>query len=199
MTIESTRLRPLLSAAVGILLAASSLRGGTDPVVDTAEAAKGLAPLLPLVGEWRVTFEERGRRGEPWTRFETTSKITSIMAGTALQQTLAVRGRTFGVDRPVNLLGIFSWDQFQKRYRVAFHDDASGLLDIYEAVLEKGRLPLSNVRTGTYFVSPKGERGYTRLTLRDMTENAFVLDVEGSKDGTKWDLGMKASFVRTGP
>jgi hypothetical protein len=82
---------------------------------------------------------------------------------------------------------VMSNDIFQKTYRTSVIDDASGLVDVFEGVLDaSGSLVQTNVRAGTYYTQD-ADKVHTRLTFKPLEQGLWRWVVESSKDaGVTW-------------
>lgn len=91
---------------------------------------------------------------------------------------------------------IFSYDQFQRKYRMSSIDQVSGLLDIYEGNLQEGKLVIDNVAKDTYYTMG-GKNYYNRLTLSKISTNEGLMLIEGSDNrGEKWQLISQVLFYK---
>lgn len=157
-----------------------------DPALFRRPLPEGMTALAPLGGEWQVTVEQKPAPNAPPVTTKTTSTITPVLGGTALQERLTWDDQ----GRPVEEVRTWSWDRFRKVYRLAAIDDVNGHLDIYEGTLADGKLTLANAETRTALTTPDGKAVIGRYTVSGITPTGFRLDWESSRDeGKTWIPG----------
>ncbi|MBK8249842.1 MAG: MBL fold metallo-hydrolase [Gemmatimonadetes bacterium] len=137
----------------------------------------GLRPLRFLLGRWAGTqFPADTSRATALPTLELSSEFVPVLGGAAYEGRMTAPGYRFVLT--------LSFDAAQQRYRVGALDDVSGLLDVFEGTLHgDGALVVDNVRAGTYYVNPRGERIHSRLTFTPTAGELFRLDVDESTDG----------------
>ena len=81
---------------------------------------------------------------------------------------------------------LFSYDELQKRYRIASHDDQSGLLDIYQGGFDKsGALVVTNLESGTHYAIDRVDY-YNRLSFAETPEGWTSTVEVTTDDGATW-------------
>lgn len=97
---------------------------------------------------------------------------------------------------------VYSYDRFNKQYRITYYDNILGLADIYEGHYDDNKLEVSNINTATY--NNHGENmgaQKTSVIIRDLKEDEFTLiwrvvdekDIPDDPDDTipwKWSVKM---------
>jgi hypothetical protein len=151
-------------------------------------AEPAIAPQLkPLIGEFEGTFEQQVQKGE-WS----TSTIAVNGRPLVSERYVELRGTydIAGFEKPMELVMLWSWDPFQKEYRLAVLDDLVGLLDVFEQV-SSTPLKLTNLSHDTFFQDEKGRRSHTAVTVQFLEDDALRIEWAGSIDrGTTWrELG----------
>ncbi len=168
-----------------------------DPAVDPALFQKPLAEqmtaLAALAGPWQVTVEQKPDPNAPPVTTKTTSTLTPLLGGTALEERLTWTDQ----GRPVEEVRTWSWDRFRKVYRLAAIDDVNGHLDVYEGTLADGKLTATNAETRTALTTPDGKAVLGRYTLSNITPAGFRLDWESSSDeGKTWTPGAAFTYAK---
>jgi hypothetical protein len=179
-------------------MTASPLAGQVDltPGFDPGPAPE-MERLSFLMGTWEVQ-PEFGNPNNPTDRWYPTKPIettfTPLLNGTFLQSQLAV---TWPDGQVWQTISIWSYDRFRKEYRVVFLDDLWGLLDVYEGEFENGNLNVDNGRTETWGPPSNGNPTMARVVLHDIAEDSFILEWEGSANGTEWaPAGLRWRYER---
>jgi hypothetical protein len=140
--------------------------------------------LAPFVGEFDGVFEEWDHERKVWTRNSILITGRPVVSGHYVE----LRGRYpfAGFERPVELVLLWSYDPFQKEYRLAVLDDLVGLLDVFEQD-QSEPLRVANVHHGTYFAAGEGRRGWSRMTVAFANGRLAHIGVESSSDeGKTW-------------
>ena len=89
-----------------------------------------------------------------------------------------------GIPQAVELVFLWSWDPFQKEYRLVVLDDLVGLVDVFEQE-STDPLTLSDFSHGTYFQDAHG-RSYNRVTVDFVEGGAIRMQWAASRDGKSW-------------
>jgi hypothetical protein len=175
-----------LAAVLATLIAMSI--SAAEPQIDAER-------LRPFVGEFEGSFEQRLKKDE-WTTSSVSLSGRPIVSGRYVE----FRG-TFdfaGFEKPMELVMLWSWDPFQKEYRLAVLDDYAGLLDVFE---QKSASPLqmSNVSHGTFFQDGRGRNSWSTLTVHFLEDGALRMHLAASTDGgTTWLEISRFTLRRTG-
>ncbi|MEM7585702.1 MAG: DUF1579 family protein [Acidobacteriota bacterium] len=144
--------------------------------------------LQAMVGDWEVKVEQRDSPQAPWSESTRTSKIESKMDGALLEERFS--------QQSFQVLRTLTYDRFKERYRLTQFSDFTSHLDVQEGVLEDGRLTTSNAETGTAWTG-FGRTFHQRLSIFDVSESGFKLEVEQSVDGGEnWFVASKATYYR---
>jgi hypothetical protein len=151
----------------------------------------GMGPLQPLSGSWQVAVSQRNQPGAPWQETERASTIEPLVGGTLLQE-------RYTTERGNEVVWTLSYDRFQEHYRLTQINDVRGLLDVEEGDFdENGRLVVTNLDTGTTWEG-FGFTFHTRVSIFDITDDAFEMEYEISTDGGEnWFLAAKSSYARS--
>lgn len=165
----------------------------------SAAYQEGFAKIEFLRGDWQAkTFQpKRGKDGKiEWLPFEdSTRRFTAVFDGAAL---IDAEGPDTAAreDRPLRFQGMYSYDQFQDKYRVIYTDDNTGLLDVYEGRFADGKLVVSNVEGGTYWM--KGDQKFqARVIFTLMPPDRFDIQYEATKDqGKTWLPASRTEHYR---
>lgn len=147
----------------------------------------GIKELAYLTGKWKAVTNVMTRSGS-WKETTTdTVEFSFVKKGNYLK---AVMGGQYEYEL------VFSYDQFQRKYRVSSIDQVSGLLDIYEGNLQEGKLVINNVVKDTYYTMG-GTNYYNRLTLSRTSTNEALMLIEGSGNrGEQWQLISQVLFYQ---
>ena len=152
-----------------------------------------LALLVAFAGEFEGTFEQQVKKGE-WMTSSVSLSGKPIVSGRYVE----LRG-TFdfaGFEKPMEIVMLWSYDPFQKEYRLAVLDDFAGLLDVFEQE-SANPLKLSNVRHGTFFQDAKGRRSYNSVTVHFLDDGALRMQWAGSlDDGKTWQEFARLTLRR---
>jgi hypothetical protein len=96
--------------------------------------------------------------------------------------------------QPVLIRGYYSYDRFQNVYRLAILDDAAGLLDVYEGVMRRNEITVTNLRTGTFFGR---DRIFGAIRFLNFSPDGFDVELDGSNDeGRSWRTNTRIHFRR---
>lgn len=147
----------------------------------------GINELAYLTGKWKAVTKVMTKSGT-WKETTTdTVEFSFIKKGNYLK---AVMGGQYEYEL------VFSYDQFQGKYRMSSIDQVSGLLDIYEGNLQERKLVIDNVVKDTYYTMG-GTNYYNRLTLSKISTNEGLMLIEGSDNrGEKWQPVSQVLFYR---
>ncbi len=176
------------------------------PIVLVAQAAPGARPsaaergappelkrIASLVGDWNLSSEVTPAPGQPTVTLKTTSRIVPILGGAHLQETVSVPLVGGGSNATIAL---WSYDRYRKTYRMAYLDERFALFDINEGNWDGDRLVLTNLRANTTF-PVGGKQAHSRIMIRDLTPNRFLLEVAVSTDaGETWVHLLTATYTR---
>jgi hypothetical protein len=144
-----------------------------------------MTPLSFLPGDWRVALftpvdpTEAEPRWQPWDT--TASRFEAIYGGAFVREIgdgFPIGSSSIGADgfdrRAYQ--ATFSWDRFQRLYRVTYIDNITGLLDIYQGPLDDGQLIVTNLHTGTYnTLGTDGSVQFGRLIVSEIADDRFVM------------------------
>ncbi len=149
----------------------------------------GMGVLEPLVGSWEVTVASRNDPNGDWRESTRRSTIVALMGGGLLEE----RSTT---PEGMEIVRTFSYDKFNKRYRVTWFDDRRKQLDVQQGDFdEAGRLVVSNVDSGTSW-NGFGLTFHARVSLLDIGDGGFKIEHETSTDGGQsWFLDGKATYT----
>lgn len=149
--------------------------------------SSGVNELSYLLGKWKAVTKVMTKSGT-WKETTTdTVEFSFIKKGNYLK---AVMGGQYDYEL------IFSYDQFQGKYRMSSIDQVSGLLDIYEGNLQEGKLVIDNVVKDTYYTIG-ATNYYNRLTLSKISTSEGLMLIEGSDNrGEKWQPVSQVSFYK---
>lgn len=156
-------------------------------VIQAQPKQGGINELSYLIGKWKAVTKVMTRSGA-WKETTTdTVQFSFIKKGNYIK---AVMGGQYDYEL------IFSYDQFQKKYRMSSIDQVSGLLDIYEGRLQEGKLVIDNVVKDTYYTM-NNVNYYNRLTLSETSMNGALMLIEGSDSrGEKWQQVSQVFFSK---
>jgi hypothetical protein len=104
--------------------------------VSTANAEPGIDSLGFMAGDWRAVRYFKDQRNS-WVKADE-NNVTFEMTGS---------GRFITADlqqQEDHRHIMFSWDQYQRKYRAVVMDHSTGLLDVYTGNYESGKLALTN-------------------------------------------------------
>ncbi len=141
---------------------------------------EGMAILNPLAGEWAVKVETQPDPRAPWVEKTATASIKLLLDGGMIEERLTYTDQGL----PVELVRAWSYDQFQKLYRVTQADNYTFHQNVLEGTLAEGRLTASNEKSGTTWKTPD-ETFHARVILHDIQKDTFKVDSEVSTDGAK--------------
>lgn len=163
----------------------------------TSQEGTGVPPemgrLATLAGEWEVDFESRGDPNGSFTRLQTTSTITTLLNGAFLQERVSMPTPK---GRPIELIGIWSYDRFRSVYRFAWLDDTYTLFDVHEGTWEGQALVVSNVRARTTLLMG-GQEIFSRMIWSQISADAFNVESLASTDGgTTWFTQGRGRYSR---
>ncbi len=158
-------------------------------------APAGMAPLQGLAGEWEVTAASRPKPEAEWLERPASASISRRARGGLLVETLRYSA---GDGTSVVLYRQWSHDRFRDLYRVTQHNDFTSHLGVYEGRFDEGRLVVDNLSTDSADASRGAER-HERLTLGEISEQGFTLDLEISRDGGEtWAHLRRFTYRRKG-
>ena len=166
----------------------------TNVAIDDAKFAlpppTGMAPLLPLVGEWEVSISQRNGPGAPWRDSERTSLIEPLLSGALLQE-------RFKTGEGNEVVRSITFDRYKKRYRITEVNDRTTYMDVQEGTFEEGgKLSVNNTATNTT-AEMFGMTIHGRMAISEITPDGFKLTEDFSTDGGKeWVEAVKATYTR---
>lgn len=150
--------------------------------------------LKPFVGEFEGTFEQLNphQKDAQWTAAPVRLSGRWIVS----EHYAELRGtfRLTGFEKPMEFVFLWSWDPFQKEYRLALLEDFAGLLDVFEQD-STAPLTLSNVSHGTFFEDEHG-RTFNRVIVHFLETGSVRMEFAGSRDGKKWQEFARVTFKR---
>lgn len=165
-----------LLALMLLVCGSTALAQNDTPEVSKAPLA-AMQALKAMEGLWvmvpEVTFDGgKSWQANPAERAEVTFRQKGMMLAEV----------PLDPDQPgFHMESYITYDQYRRVYRVAAVDDVWGIMDLYEAQLEAGRLVGTNLKSGTFFpVEGGGWRGFriayeltspTRRMIIDKTED----------------------------
>jgi len=153
---------------------------------------EGMAILNPLAGEWTVKVETQPDPRAPWVEKQAQASIKLLLDGGMIEERLTFTDQGL----PVELVRAWSYDQFQKLYRVTQADNYTFHQNVLEGTLAEGRLTASNEKSGTTWKTPD-QTFHARVILHDIQMDSFKLDSEVSTDGAKtWLPEAKYTYTR---
>ncbi|HET6373669.1 MAG TPA: hypothetical protein VFG76_10200 [Candidatus Polarisedimenticolia bacterium] len=167
-----------------------------NPAIDESlfklPAPEGMAVLLPLAGDWNVSIETRPSPRAPWEKKPAVSTIARRLDGGLLEELLTYTDGGL----PVEVYRAWSFDQFQKLYRITQGDNYTFHLNVLEGTLADGRLTAGNEKTGTTWKTPDATLNM-RIIAHDFQADGFQVDWESSSDGGKtWSTDAKHIYTR---
>jgi hypothetical protein len=95
---------------------------------------------------------------------------------------------------------MFSYDHVQSKYRVVARDQISGLIDVFEGVLDDdGALVVTNVGPGTHYLDASGAKVFNRMRFSPQGDGTWNWLVEsGAGDGV-WTQTLTQAMRRLPP
>ncbi len=161
-----------------------------DDAVFKMPPPPGMAPFVPLAGDWRVAVSRKRGPNAPWQDSERTSHIESLLSGNLIQE-------TYTGSEGADVLRTISYDRVRKVYRVTETSDTASHLDVAEgAIDDQKRIVVTNVPTGTT-TSQFGMTFHGRMIITDITPDSFKIVEDYSTDGGKeWIEALKTSYTR---
>jgi hypothetical protein len=140
-----------------------------------------LARLRILANDLTGVVERRDRTTGTWSPSEPVDVAgREILRGRYIENGL--RMQFTGEPRPSEVRMLWSYDVFQKRYRLVIMDDLVGTMDVFEQSSEE---PLA-------FTNAYGNR----LTVHPLGETKVRMEVEATKDGGKtWTEVMRVTLT----
>ncbi len=183
-------------AALAVLVGANTTLAAAQDSPPTRRAT-GAPPemqkLASMAGEWQIHGEARAAPDQAWKPFETESRITAILKGAHLQESMLLPQLS---GPPIELLALWSYDRFRRVYRMAYLDDTYALFDVNEGSWENDRLVFTNLRVNTPIVAG-GQTIHSKITLSSLGPDGFHLENEVSTDaGKTWWLMVRGDYVR---
>ncbi len=176
-SLEST-LTSSKAAILAILFCAVSAPAALAQQDHHDDLRSGVQRMGFLKGKWQACFVNAAEDG--WRK---TGEARTIEFRTDMND-LYLTAETANAQYRYQML--FSYDELQKRYRIASHDDQSGLLDIYQGQFEKnGALIVTNLESGTHY-AVDGVDYYNRLSFKQESKG-WISTVEVTADkGISW-------------
>ncbi|MBL8988612.1 MAG: MBL fold metallo-hydrolase [Gemmatimonadetes bacterium] len=145
-----------------------------SPLTRSAWAA--LRPLGYLVGRWAGTQRLPDSVGALAVERPNTVAFEPGPNALTLEGTVESGGLRYRLT--------LGFDVAQRRYRLVSVDDGSGLLDVYQGVVDStGALVVSNLESGTHYRDGKGRKIFNRLTFRPLGAAGWIWEVSASADG----------------
>lgn len=182
----------LLCTVLGVFLTASpGACQGSPSTSLPAGPAPELDPIARLVGAWELHVEQFRPGSEDWIVVPSdTSLVWLEMDGRYVRQRLVLRPPG---QRPLTTDFLFSFDPWERRYRVAVLDDLFGLLDVFEGTWEGGTLRVDNVESRTFF-SDQGIASRFDLDLEE--DRIHVRQWISYDEGATWTELYRGSATR---
>lgn len=155
--------------------------------VASQSATSGIDRLSFLIGKWRAVTKNMTKSGV-WKEANTDTVVFKfIKKGKYI---LADIGGQYDYEL------IFSYDQFQQKFRMSSIDQVSGLLDIYEGPMKDEKLTIDNVVKDTYYTIGD-KKFYNRLSLSREADKSAKMLIEGSNTGGKeWQVISMVEFFK---
>ena len=153
---------------------------------------EGMGALKSIAGEWDLTIETRPHPRAPWSARQSRASISLLLGGAMIEERYSDR------DQGVTTEAVRTWtyDRFQRVYRIAHTDTYTRHMVVLEGSLEEGRLTASDERTQTTWKN-SDETFNTRVILHDITPDGFQVDTESSTDGgASWTTSVKHTYKR---
>lgn len=165
--------------------------------VGTAASAQNLVERLQglnyMVGEWKaITYNPTADGG--WDDGHPgTSKITTILDGTFIQEE-AFFNMGGGIKLTmVNTLGI---DPRTKEFRMMALDKEFGTMDVYKGTMKGDSFSVTNLKSDARFETQTGALAF-RLSVAKSDEGVFSLLVEATNDdGKSWKAYSKIIYKK---
>ena len=164
------------------------------PAVQCGEGAlPEIKDLAWMAGKWDVTVKWISPEGKAFPA-PTESLIEPMLDGCFLKETITVP--MWQSKNP--MVGIRSYDQFRKTYRLVWFDSLIALADIYEGSMADGALMLTNLKSGTSYAPPGGPENFVRITQKNgASHDEFGLTWEASSDkGQTWRKTCEYAYKR---
>lgn len=165
-----------------------------DDALFARPAPPGMGVLAALDGSFKVVTAQRNRPDAPWQEGERLSSFEALLGGALVRESFETAGGN-------RVLRSITYDRFGGRYRMTQIDNSRGLLNVLEGEFDESgtRLTLSNVESGTTW-SGFGMTFHSRLSIFDITDDGFKMEVESSTDGgEQWAVMAKAEYIRVTP
>jgi Protein of unknown function (DUF1579) len=160
----------------------------------TRKPSQEMTELAGMVGSWAVTLESRNTPDEPFVKLQTTSVITSMLAGKFNQEKLILPTPS---GRNVEMIGIWAYDKYRSVYRFAWLDDMFGLFDVMEGNRKDGVLIVDNLRTRTSFMAG-GQEYLSRMKWGPIGPDGFDVESQVSTDGgATWFAQTRGRYSRS--
>ena len=170
-----------------------AVNGAVDPARFKMPPPEGMAPLQSMAGEWDLKIETRQGPRAPWVAETATSSIAARLGGGMLEEKLSHVDQGF----PLEIARTFSYDRFQKVYRITSTDTFAFQQNIMEGTLSEGRLVAGNEKTGTTQTAPPDRVVNAHVVLYEIQPDGFKMDLESSTDGGKtWNTDAKYTYTR---
>ena len=183
-----------LAAIACSLCAFDAHAGELAPAADGQEIklSPTMEPLSGLIGRWRVIAWTQSDTGE-WTALPPSeSRYIPTLAG----HFIAATGTLNVAAGSLEFTETFGFDPFQKSYRMTWNDSAVGLMDVYEGTIEDRKLIVTNLESGTFWVTPEGESFAFKLEIElDAPKGRREVRVFQSTDrGKEWSLFQRTDY-----
>lgn len=150
-------------------------------------ANTGIDQLSYLIGKWRAVTKNMTKSGV-WKEANTDTVAFKFIKKE--KYILAEIGGQYDYEL------IFSYDQFQQKFRMSSIDQVSGLLDIYEGAMKDEKLVIDNIIKDTYYTIGD-KRFYNRLSLSRGTDKSAKMLIEASNTGGKeWQEISMVEFFK---
>jgi hypothetical protein len=139
-----------------------------------------LKRLAMLANDFTAVLEQRDRKTEEWSSRVVEVSGREILAGRFIEN--RTRIQFTGEPRPSEVHIIWSYNVFNKRYRMAVLDDLVGMLDVFEQFSDE---PLSVTNAFG-----------NRVTVRPLDGGKVRLEADRTSDGGKtWTEVMRLTLT----
>jgi len=153
---------------------------------------KTMLPFKTMAGEWAVKTSIKMHRRAEWDPVDLNSSIREFANNTLFIEEVDVPGFM----GPAKLLRTYSFDEFQKKFRMTEFSDATDHTSVLEGVVGEDSFEMTNLDSKTPWQG-FGRTFYEKRVLINVDDDHFQMDCYLSSDeGKVWFHYLKQEYTR---
>lgn len=153
-----------------------------------------VAPLIPIVGEWKVNTRMMFSPGGDWREIPGESTVTLRNESRLFVQEALVPG----FNGPMGVYRTLSYNEDSQTYTLTSYDDMSKYTNILVGTLEAGALTFDNLKTDTSWKA-FGRTLHEKIVIKDISADSFTIETSNTADGgKKWWHYRSSTYTKAG-